>query len=129
MIDREDWLARRSSRFSKRVLRLYGAIEGATERIFRYIEMIGVMALLMVAVGDGKPFLRGTIIMVGAIMAGLYLALPLVRWFVNLAPRWGWWRDARNVFLTFTGGFGILATLTGILAGELAELIEAFLRS
>jgi len=98
--------------------------ETVIERIFRYIEMIAVIALLLVATGDDHPAAGATTAVAGSLLAGFYVALPWQRLLIDVAYRKRWGRSPRQGMWVGGALAGLIASLSYLVATALAGLIR-----
>lgn len=110
---------RRPGRFGRGIAAIH--VESAIERTFRYIEMVAVTALLgtILEVFDPTAARVGLIVM--ATVAGLYVALPFLRW---LDAVHGMRRRNDNLFMRGMVALGF-AMSTALSAHGLQILIAA----
>ena len=99
------------------------------DRLFRYVEMIGVIALLLVAAGDGHPALGALIAAVGSLLAGFHVALPAQRLLIDAAQRGRWGNSPRKGLWIGGALAGVVASVSFLGATALAELIKAAMQA
>lgn len=89
---------------------------------FRYIEMLGITALVSVLTSLGGEFTRVAVGLVMSVASGLYLSLPLVRWYFAPLPRSAKakrWETESVIWMVAVGGSCALSAPLGILAIQL----------
>jgi len=95
------------------------------ERLFRFIEMVGVTVLLKVVLKPvSTEFAEWIIVLLGALLASTYLLEPLNHWAIQKALKTeAYKRNERLTVFALCATFGVLTGLLFVVIAKLADLM------